>query len=92
MASRRQFLKTSSALAASSFFPECCLAVESATGRKPLSFIVVSDTHVGYRGKDSARKQWEKTASELADQPGDFVLHLGDVVDGGTRRAVPGLP
>ena len=62
MASRRKFLKVSSALAASSFFPANCLMAENTSGRKPVSFLVISDTHVGYKGKDSARKQWEKTA------------------------------
>lgn len=51
--------------------------------RKPLSFLVVSDTHLGYQGKDSAAGQWKKTAAELATVPGDLILHLGDVVDGG---------
>lgn len=48
-----------------------------------LSFLVITDTHLGYQDKDAAEKQWLKTAAELARAPGAFVLHLGDVVDGG---------
>jgi 3',5'-cyclic AMP phosphodiesterase CpdA len=48
-----------------------------------LSFIVVSDTHLGYRDQDSAAKLWNRTAAEIAGAEGDVVLHLGDVVDGG---------
>lgn len=47
------------------------------------SFLIVSDTHLGYRESSGAERQWRETAAELAGQPGDFVLHLGDVVDQG---------
>lgn len=47
------------------------------------SFLVVSDTHLGYQNQDSAAKQWAKTAQEIDATAGDFVLHLGDIVDGG---------
>lgn len=50
---------------------------------KPITFPVITDTHLGYRDQDSARRQWESTAAELSREPGPFVLHLGDVVDGG---------
>jgi hypothetical protein len=48
-----------------------------------LSFVIVSDTHLGYRDQDSAARQWEKTAKEIANAPGELVIHLGDIVDGG---------
>ncbi len=60
-----------------------------AAERKPLSFLVVSDTHLGYRDQESARQQWEKTAKALAAARGEFVLHLGDVVDGGREAQYP---
>jgi calcineurin-like phosphoesterase family protein len=54
-----------------------------------ITFPVVTDTHLGYQGKDSAKGQWEKTAAELDAAPGPFVLHLGDVVDGGREEQYP---
>ncbi len=47
----------------------------------PVSFIVVTDTHIGYRGKDGAAQRWVLTAKAIADAKGDLVIHLGDVVD-----------
>ena len=46
-------------------------------------FLVVTDTHLGYREKTGAERQWEKTAAQLAEANGEFLLHLGDVVDRG---------
>lgn len=54
-----------------------------------LKFIVVSDTHLGYRDQDAAAKQWSQMATELKDVPGEFVLHLGDIVDGGRESQYP---
>lgn len=51
--------------------------------RQRISFLVVSDTHLGYQDKQAAAGQWKKTAAELARAPGDLIIHLGDVVDGG---------
>ena len=53
------------------------------------SFVVVSDTHLGLGGNDSAARQWQRTAEEIDAAPGDFVLHLGDVVDGGREAQYP---
>ncbi len=53
------------------------------------SFIIVTDTHVGYKNGDSARRQWKKTAEELAKAKGDFILHLGDLVDKGQEDQYP---
>jgi predicted phosphodiesterase len=47
------------------------------------SFLVVSDTHLGRMDSETPAKQWASTAKELDAAAGDFVLHLGDVVDGG---------
>jgi 3',5'-cyclic AMP phosphodiesterase CpdA len=57
--------------------------------RPELKFLVITDTHLGYKGNDSAAKLWTKTAAELAKQDGAFVLHLGDVVDGGREEQYP---
>lgn len=65
------------------------VSVSQAEGRERLSFAVVTDTHVGYRGSDSAQRQWVKTADELAQLDVSFVLHLGDVVDGGRVELYP---
>jgi 3',5'-cyclic AMP phosphodiesterase CpdA len=66
-------------------------AALSAAG-KPLSeiaFVVVSDTHLGYRDQPAAATLWQKTAAEIEAAPGAFVLHLGDVVDGGREEQYP---
>lgn len=47
------------------------------------SFVVVSDTHLGRNDDETAARQWTRTAKEIDGSDGDFVLHLGDVVDGG---------
>lgn len=57
--------------------------------RPELKFLVITDTHLGYKNGDSAAKLWTKTAAELAKQDGAFVLHLGDVVDGGREEQYP---
>ena len=77
--SRRTLLKTLTAGVV--LTPQALCADDR--GRKAVSFLVVSDTHLGYQGKDSAARQWKQTAAELAKAPGDLILHLGDVVDGG---------
>ncbi len=51
--------------------------------------MVVTDTHLGYRDKDAAAKLWAKTATEVQQAPGDVVLHLGDIVDGGREEQYP---
>jgi predicted phosphodiesterase len=55
----------------------------------PVRFLVVSDTHLGYKDQESAAQQWQRTAAELARAEGQFVLHLGDVVDGGREAQYP---
>ncbi|MCB1234189.1 MAG: metallophosphoesterase [Verrucomicrobiae bacterium] len=66
----------------------------AAAGDRPgtwpeFSFLVVSDTHLGRNDTVAAEKQWEKTAAELARAEGDFILHLGDVVDGRREAQYP---
>jgi 3',5'-cyclic AMP phosphodiesterase CpdA len=50
---------------------------------------VISDTHLGYKDQPAAEAQWKQTAAELAKAEGAFVLHLGDVVDGGREDQYP---
>lgn len=60
------------------------LGLRAAGGaQRKVSFLVVSDTHLGRNDNLEAAEQWKKTAAELAKAPGDLILHLGDVVDGG---------
>lgn len=68
-------------------WPACLQTL--AASRDPISFVIVTDTHLGYRDKDSAAKLWLKTATEINESPGDFVLHLGDIVDGGREEQYP---
>ena len=79
---RRDFLhQTVAGLTVASAFP-ACLAEES-RNLEELRFVVLSDTHLGYKDQPGAATQWEKTAQHIAKTKGDFVLHLGDVVDRG---------
>lgn len=83
--SRRTALKCS--VASAVLWPTCLQA--TAADRKELSFVIVTDTHIGYRGQESAAKLWNKTAIEINEVPGDLVLHLGDIVDGGREEQYP---
>jgi 3',5'-cyclic AMP phosphodiesterase CpdA len=65
-------------------WPNAVLAHESTI--PDYSFIVVSDTHLGRDDKNDAADMWQKTAQEFDSAAGDFVLHLGDVVDGGREK------
>jgi predicted MPP superfamily phosphohydrolase len=56
-------------------------ALQSAT-LAPLSFVIVTDTHLGKNDSDAPERLWAKTAAEVQAAPGAFVLHLGDIVDG----------
>ncbi len=84
---RRSFLCLASAGAGALVVrPRCLLA---AGDLPPLSLIVVSDTHLGYRDQERAEQQWAKTAAEINQAEGACVLHLGDVVDGGREAQYP---
>ncbi|MCA9121134.1 MAG: metallophosphoesterase [Planctomycetaceae bacterium] len=83
--SRRAALK--GGVASTVLWPACFRA--RAAERQELSFVVVTDTHLGYRNQESAAKLWHKTALEINDAPGELVLHLGDIVDGGREEQYP---
>lgn len=90
---RRQFSGAILAGCAAGAMSSICLrpTVLSASGavRGTLRLVVVSDTHLGYRDQTAAVERWRKTAEELTDAPGELVLHLGDVVDGGRSELYP---
>lgn len=54
-----------------------------------LSFIIVSDTHLGRKDNASAEQNWRNAIDEINQQPGEFVLHLGDVVDAAREAQYP---
>jgi hypothetical protein len=85
---RRQFLGAAAGSAAGFTLSPACLGAANRELRD-LSFVVVSDTHLGYRSQEHAADLWRRTAAEIADGPGEFVLHLGDVVDGGREAQYP---
>ncbi|HUG19508.1 MAG TPA: metallophosphoesterase [Planctomycetaceae bacterium] len=82
--SRREILTTSFSVL---LFPP--VLQSSNIPQKELDFLVVTDTHLGYKDQEAAARQWEKTATELKTEHGDFILHLGDVVDGGREAQYP---
>ena len=85
---RRAFLGALGAgLGAWVVHPECLRAAGKTL--KEISFIVVTDTHLGYKDAEGAAKLWQRTAAEIEAAPGAFVLHLGDVVDGGREEQYP---
>ena len=88
METRRSFLSSLVAGAGSLVIRPRCL---QAGGRdlRPLSFLVVADTHLGYRDQEHAAAGWAKTALELGQAQGDLVVHLGDLVDGGREPQYP---
>lgn len=65
------------------------MRLEGAGPRGEISFLVVTDTHLGYKEEDKAEKLWLRTAGAMAGQPGAFVLHLGDIVDNGQETQYP---
>lgn len=81
--SRRTFFPAAIASSMIVLQPRCLVAARS---RKRVEFIVVSDTHLGYKDKESATRQWEFTAKELSTATGDLILHLGDLVDQGREE------
>ena len=65
------------------------VGVAQAADRSELSLVVISDTHVGYKGGESAGQRWKATAAELAELDTELILHLGDVIDGGRVEQYP---
>jgi predicted MPP superfamily phosphohydrolase len=61
----------------------------AAEGLKPLKFVIVSDTHLGKGESEGPGRNWDKAIDEINGLPGDFVLHLGDVVDSGREPFYP---
>jgi predicted phosphodiesterase len=53
------------------------------------SFEIVSDSHLGRNDNLEAERQWKEAVGELNRAKGAFVLHLGDVVDGGREAQYP---
>ena len=53
----------------------------AATDIETFSFVIVSDTHLGRNDALAPEKQWQQGIAEINAGPGDFVLHLGDIVD-----------
>jgi hypothetical protein len=85
--SRRHFLRTLGPAGALLLHPQCLRAVGAPRGE--ISFVVVTDTHLGYKDEEKAERVWLQTAAEIDKAPGAFVLHLGDVVDGGREAQYP---
>jgi len=81
---RRDFLAI---LGTITLWPEALQSAQNLPDQ--LRFIVISDTHLGRRDNDQAERQWRKTATELKEAPSDFIIHLGDVVDGGRAAQYP---
>lgn len=63
--------------------------IPAAEDLEPLSFVIVSDTHLGRKDNDAAERNWRKAIDEINDLPGAFVLHLGDVVDNARANQYP---
>jgi 3',5'-cyclic AMP phosphodiesterase CpdA len=81
---RRSFLAgTAGALWLGSF------PVRAAEGLDEFTFVIVSDTHLGRKDSKTPERQWKQAIVEINDGPGDFVLHLGDVVDSGREPQYP---
>ena len=84
--SRRRMLAASTAGAAASCWS---YRVPAADDVDPLSFVIVSDTHLGRNNNESAERNWRKAVGEINKRPGAFVIHLGDVVDSGREAQYP---
>lgn len=84
---RREVLAATSVAAVSGF----CFTrrIEAADDVQTLKFIVVSDTHLGRKDNDYSERQWRRAIAEINEFPGEFVLHLGDVVDSGRKEQYP---
>lgn len=85
MLSRREFLIGAAALPAS----VATLQIAAAADVAPLSFVIVSDTHLGRKDQPAPLRQWQQAIEEINRLPGEFVLHLGDIVDGGREAQYP---
>lgn len=52
-------------------------------------FTIISDTHLGIDDNDLAAQNLARAAAEIGQDPGAFVLHLGDIVDAGREAQFP---
>lgn len=52
-------------------------------------FAIASDTHLGRGDSETPERQWQQAIEEINATPAEFVLHLGDVVDGGRPEQYP---
>lgn len=84
MFSRRSFLAASvgTVLLGSRRLP-------AADGLDEFQFVIVSDTHLGRKDSKTPERLWRQAIEEINGAPGDFVLHLGDVVDSGRPAEYP---
>lgn len=81
---RRSFLAGTAGLIA---LGSCKLP--AAEGLDEFSFVIVSDTHLGRQDSRAPERQWKAAIAEINEAPGDFALHLGDVVDQGREPQYP---
>ena len=77
--SRRRFVATLGSATATMILRPAALQSASLA---PLSFVIVTDTHLGKGDSLNPEQLWQKTALEMEAAPGAFILHLGDIVDG----------
>ena len=77
---RRQILSSVSASGATLTLSRL---LPAAIGLKSLSFVVVSDTHLGRNDNKAAERNWLKAIDEINELRAEFVIHLGDIVDRG---------
>lgn len=84
--SRRTFLSSSAGGAAAVVWSRRLPAAEAL---EEFSFVIVTDTHLGRQDSKTPQRQWEQAIAEINDAEGDFVLHLGDVVDSGRPAQYP---
>ncbi len=69
--------------------PPCARRLSAADSLEEFTFIIVSDTHLGRQDSPTPERQWRRAISEINAAKADFVLHLGDVVDGGRPEQYP---
>ena len=83
MASRRAFLASMGAtLLTSRWLP-------AAEGLEEFQFVVVTDTHLGRQSSKTPERQWRSAIEEINQAQGEFVLHLGDIVDSSSEGQYP---
>jgi 3',5'-cyclic AMP phosphodiesterase CpdA len=82
---RRSLLRAAAAVPALAFSRR----LPAAEGLPTLRFVIVSDTHLGKGESHGPGRNWDKAIDEINGLPGDFVLHLGDVVDSGREPFYP---